>query len=200
MIGWLIGALGFGGIAAALFFVPGALPWTLGALKVFGGLVKRYPLQIALCASLAGNVWLWRGWSAEQDGRALDRQAYHAAQVEAQRRQDRADWANFTIQTERNTKLEESHAVIDTIRRTAVADYVAGHRVLACPAQGGPDRAASTGVHPDPGAPARTEPAAELVTIAPGELDQLATGAVHGTEATQFLNLLVAEGLAVPVP
>ena len=199
MIGWLIGALGFGGIGAALFFVPGALPLALRALAGAWRFITRYPLQIALCASLAGNVWLWRGWSAEQDGRALDRQAYHAAQVEAQRRQDRADWANFTIQTERNTKLEESHAVIDTIRRTAVADYVAGHRVLACPAQGGPGRAASTGVHPDPGAPARTELAAEMVAIAPGELDQLATGAVHGAEVTRFLNMLVAEGLAVPV-
>ena len=174
--------------------------WLLGALKVIGDLLRRYPFQIALCASLAGNVWLWRGWSAEQDGRALDRQAYHAAQVEARRLQDRADWANFTSQTERNTKLEERHAVIDTIRRSAVADYIAGHRVLACPAQGGPGRAASAGVHPDPGVPARTEPAAAMVAIASGELDQLATGAVHGAECTGFLNMLVAEGLAVPVP
>ena len=155
-------------------------------------------LAIALCASLVVNVWCWHGWSAEQDGRALDRQAYRAAQIEAQRLQDRADWANFTTQTERNSKLEQSHAIAETNRRSDVAAYVEHHRLPAqtCRASG---LASPAAVHPDSGTVADSTTPADMVAISPADLDKLAKASMQGAEASGFLNGLVEQGLGVPV-
>ncbi len=57
---WLLGALGIGGIGAALFLVPGLAANVLKALGAALGVVRDYPWQcavLALCVALGGG-WL----------------------------------------------------------------------------------------------------------------------------------------------
>jgi hypothetical protein len=151
-------------------------------------------LAIALCVSLVGNLWLWRGWNAEQDGREADKAAYVKAQKDAAAKQHKLDLANTEAQTERNKELENAHAQTEIATRGAVADYIARNRLRpTCrPASG----AGKAGVHPDPAAPVEASPLADMVAVSPTDLDKLATGAVRGAECTGFLNGLIAEGLA----
>ena len=155
-------------------------------------------LAIALCASLGANVWLWRGWSAEQDGRALDRQAYHAAQIEAQRLQDKADWANFTTQTERNTALEKNHAPLEKKHSDALSRYVAANR-LPDRIEGAPCIAGETSLHIDPGAAVADASGPVMVAISTTDLKRASAIEVQNTERGAVLNALVEEGLAVPM-
>ena len=69
---WLLGALGIGGISAALFLVPGLAANALKALGVALGVVRDNPWQCAVGALLLACGWLWRGWSGEEAGRKAD--------------------------------------------------------------------------------------------------------------------------------
>ena len=182
------------------------------AIKLFmGGLIKRltaafawatastaHLLIVALCVSLLGNAWLWRGWSHEQAGRKADLAAYVAAQIEAGRAQDRASAANIATQTDRNAKVNHANDIAETNRRSDLDRYIAGNRVptQTCRA---PSGASAAGLHPDSPVAVDAGPAAELVTITPADLDKLSTAALRGAESTAFLNGLVGEGLAVVV-
>jgi hypothetical protein len=159
-------------------------------------LCTRYPLQVALIASLAANVWLWRGWDREQDARAADKAAYEKAQDEARAKQAAQDVANVLAQTERNELLEQAHVQTEIATRGAIADYIASHRVrpqaVSCPASG----AGQAGLSADTAAPVEAGPVAELVAVTTEDFKRASTASMQGAECHSFLNGLVDEGLA----
>jgi hypothetical protein len=181
----------------------GLFGWLKKTATALLGVAGRYPWQAALIASLCLSGWLWHGKGkaiGERDAARAETTAlkasYVKAQADAAQAQRAADQANVASQTARNEKLELTYAQTETARRNAVADYIAGHRVRACPAQSAASGSAQAGVHPDPAEPADSTETAGLVTVTTIDLDSLTAGAVHGAKCTGFLNTLIAEGLA----
>lgn len=122
MIWAIASALGIGGIGAALWLIPGALPAVITLLRTVN------PLVLAIVALAASTALLWHngaGWRAKAEtcgkGRAADRASYVAAQVEATRIATEAKRATEAKQEaarkEADDKLETARS--DASRRLA---------------------------------------------------------------------------------
>jgi hypothetical protein len=170
--------------------------WLRKGLDAALALAQRYPLHCALLASLAANLWLWRGWEREQTARAADRAAYAQAQAAAAAHQAEADRANLVAQIQRNHHVEQTHAQTETARAAALRDYLERHRLRPQAACRPPGSAGAPAVPADPAEPAQPDPAADLAAITPTDLDQLTRGALRGAECTGFLQSLIDGGMA----
>lgn len=201
MIGWILSAVGLGGIGAALVLIPGALPAAVRALTVAWGWATKNPAA-ALCGLfLATTVWFW--WAdyqhtaqrdAEIAGRTADKAAYVQAQADAVAKQLSADQVNLAGQLAHNDRLDQNHAALNQARSDSVAAYVRLH-----PAVGGAScHASSTGVHRDTG-PAPDAPSLpDTIAVPSADLDQFGKVEMHDSEAVTFLQWLIEQGLAVP--
>lgn len=167
-----------------------------GWLKRVWAFLLAYPLQCALCLSLALNAWLWRGWDHEIAGRKADAARYAAAQVKAKADQDKQDAANFTGQLAHNEKLENNHAPLEQARRDAVSAYIASHSLPAQP-KGAACRSGEAGVHSDTGAVAPNPAAPVMVAVSADDLERASQIELQNTERGRFLNGLIEQGLAV---
>lgn len=78
-----------------MIWLLNALGWAKTGLTVLADLARRYPLQMALIASLAACAWLWRGWDKAEarldamEAAAKQSEALHRAAIKAQ--QDKFD-------------------------------------------------------------------------------------------------------------
>lgn len=133
---WLLGALGIGGIGAALFLVPGLAANALKALGALLDVVRDHPWQVAVAASLALSGWLWWGKGnaiEERDaavaGRKADRAAYTAAQAEALRLALAAKAATEARYKAHAERIDRDHETELADARDATADYIARNRV-----------------------------------------------------------------------
>lgn len=133
MIGWLLGALGIGGIGAALWLVPGLLPRAIEAIGAVFSLATRYPVQCALVVSLVATAWLWRANSHLRDGIKAERAAhaqtvanFRKAQADAEALQQhnltrvakaQEDITDETV-TDYRARLADLHARYDRLRQT----------------------------------------------------------------------------------
>jgi hypothetical protein len=169
--------------------------------------VVRYPMAAGLVGAVVLAGWQYhgkRGALRERDDAlvALAKQAkdYRTAQEVAQTMQDETDRANLATQTERNKRLTDDNAKAESARADAVRDYIAGHRVRCGADEGPPRLAGSAGVHPDPAKPADPTEVSELVAVTTNDLDALTAEAMHGAERYNYLQSLIAEGIAIPDP
>lgn len=192
--------------------IKSLLPWPLrllvGAKQALGtllGLIRTYPLQAALIASLCLSGWLWRGKSKAIEQRdawhlAFDKQkaAYDAAQREAEAKQKAADQSNIAGQLAAIRQQDAAHDQLEAARRSAVSEFRTAGRVrfeAACrPASGAGD----AGV-PDPARPPVDGQApGDLVAVKPEQIDAWSEIELQNAERGEFLRGLVSQGLAVP--
>ena len=166
--------------------------------RVFS-LIGRYPLQVAIIASLALAGALWHGGNVargERDIARAETASLIMAQKHAEAAQKAANIANVRTQIERNKGITNAHAINQTAVANAVADYKRLHpATAACSSR----RAPAPGVRSDTQAPTGPGDVAGLLTITSDNFDRTAAAAVRGAECTGFLNTLVSEGLAVGV-
>lgn len=121
MVTWLISLLGLGGIGAALFFIPGAIPAVVGALSALLSLIRRNPWQCALIAGLlvCGRLWHGKAKAIDQRDAAI---AQKAAQIAEYRRVYNetfaAHWKAKLAEDARRTKITQEADDATTPRRT----------------------------------------------------------------------------------
>lgn len=94
----------------------------------------------------------------------------------------------------------DAHQIAQTRVQAAVAAYAASHRVRTCTPSRDAIGPGAASVPANPEAPAGDGGDAALVGITRQDLDQLAGAAVQNAERGAFLQSIIDEGLAVPVP
>lgn len=135
MLTTILGLVGIGGIGAALFFIPGALPAVIGALSAAWRAILTYPLQAALIVALVACGWLWRAKERAQDDRK-------AALTELARVIDagkQAEAAQLALNAATKAKGNEAaatgdkvHAIETDRNRLAGRAWGDAHRVRVC--------------------------------------------------------------------
>lgn len=101
--------------------------WLENALSALVDLTRRYPLQMALIASLCLSGWLWHGRSqARQELAALQE-----AQRQAAGAQKRVNDVAQQHYTEKAHEADDSHVAVRDDARAATDRYIADHRVRA---------------------------------------------------------------------
>lgn len=83
MIALILSALGIGGIAAALIFIPGALPALVKAATAVWEAICKYPREAIILGLSAACCWLWMGWG-NADDRADTWKRAHDLRVQAE--------------------------------------------------------------------------------------------------------------------
>lgn len=154
-------------------------------------------LAVALCVSLAANVWLWRGWSAEQDGRAADKAAWIAASqanAAAQAAQVKALEAK-SQQIAKEADHDYKIAVADA--RTATDRYADANRCTVRQAAS-VSAPSSPGQGNDPGVPAQVPADPDLVAVSRTDLQALTEWLALGVQAHNNAVDKIANGTAVP--
>lgn len=179
--------------------------WLQEAATALFGLVRRYPLQAALIASLCLSGWLWRGRQAARADAARWEQAftdqkaaYVKAQAEARAKQHAADKRELELKSLLAEKADDLSRISTERTRIAVADYARTHRLRCEAPDGATSGTGSPGVFGDPGQPADGTGAPELVAVTRTDLDALADEAVQGAVRQRYLKALVEAGWAVP--
>ncbi len=182
MIGWILGALGIGGIGAALWFVPGLLPRVIEAIGAVLSLIRRYPVQCALILALVAVAWLWRangnlkeGIKAERAAHAQTVANFRKAQTEAEAMQK----ANLTRVAKAQEDITDETV---TDYRARLADLHARYDRLRT--QGNRSASGNTGLPAVPDTAAR-------VDEAPGENGLLAADALIASEQALQLDALI---------
>ena len=89
MLEWIIGALGAGGIAAAIAFVPGAKAIALQFIGFVAALFRRHPVECLLVIALACVVWQYQ--RAENWKTSAREWAAHARLEASNHRQTKAN-------------------------------------------------------------------------------------------------------------
>lgn len=179
--------------------------WLKEASSALFGLVRRYPLQAALIASLCLSGWLWRGRQAERVEAARwetafsdQKLAYEKAQAEAKAKQIAADTRELELKSLLSEKADDLSRLSSERTRIAVADYARTHRLRCEAADGAASGTASPGVPGDPGRAPESPEAADMVAVTRSDLDALADEAVQGAVRQRYLNALIDAGWAVP--
>ena len=177
--------------------------WLKEALGALLHLIRTYPLQAALIASLCLSGWLWRGRQAARVAAAkweiaFDKQkaTYELAQKAAEAKQRAADQANLSGQLAANRELDKAHAQLETARAGAVADYLRSHR-LQGPAGSASCRASVASMHPSPPAPDSGRADSDLVAVKPADIEAWSKVEVQNADRGNFIRGLIAQGLAV---
>jgi hypothetical protein len=183
----------------------GILKWLREGLTALLGIVRRYPLQAALIASLCLSCWLWLGKTAaegERDaeiaGRKADRVTYEAAQEKAKARQAEKDRATADTFKSIAERVEYASREYEGAFRAAADSYVGRMRIKA--AQGGGCGSVAPGVRPNPGAPDGGQASSHMVALSREDFDRLTGQAMQNAERGAFLTALIDEGLAVVEP
>ena len=177
--------------------------WLKEALSGLFDLIRQYPLQVALIASLCLSGWLWRGRQAARVAAAkweiaFDKQkaAYELAQKEAEAKQRAADQDNLSGQLAANRELDKAHAQLETARAGAVADYLRSHRLPAQAACRSPSGASIASVHPDTPAPDSGRADGDIA-VKPADIEAWSKVEVQNADRGNFIRGLIAQGLAV---
>ncbi len=191
-MGWLLGALGIGGLgAAALIFIPGAAANALRALGAALDVVRRNPWQCAVLALLLACGLLWRGWNHADDetavqvaGRAADRKAVADAQVEAARLAIAAKAATEARYRANAERIDHAHETQLADARSDVDRYIADHRVRAQGVAGSRGGTPATADNRDPGVLAGLP--ANYVPVAESDLRACAAATAYALSAREW--------------
>lgn len=108
MLEWIIGALGVGGIAAAIAFVPGAKAIALQFIDFVAALFRRHPVECLLVIAVACGVWQFQ--RAENWKASAREWTAHAKLEASNHRQTKANYRRAQI-------AAHASAVADRIRR-----------------------------------------------------------------------------------
>lgn len=108
MLEWIIGAIGAGGIAAAIAFIPGAKAIALQFIGFVAALFRRHPVECLLVIALACVVWQFQ--RAENWKASAHEWAAHAKLEASNHRQTKANYRRAQI-------AAHAAAVADRIRR-----------------------------------------------------------------------------------
>ena len=191
-MGWLLGALGIGGLGAALFFIPGLLPRAIEAAGALLGVVRRYPLQAALVASLCLAGWLWWGKGKAIDqrdaavaGRRADRAAYTAAQAEAQRLALAAKAATEARYKANAERVQNAYEAKFADVRSAAASFIDANRLRPGGVGGSPGQAASATDHRNPRVPVDVS-ASALVAVSDVDVQRCSDTAAYAVAAREW--------------
>lgn len=163
-------------------------------------------LGIGLIAAIALALLWARGTHYRNDrdawksAFAAQKAAMVAVQQEARAKQAASDLATINSQTEYNRQLEASHAALETARRDAVSQFVAGRRVRAEALANSTSGTPQAGVPADPATPADGRAYSDFVAIKPDEIEAISRTEVQNRERGDFLRGLVDQGLAIPDP
>jgi len=191
-------------LAIKLFF-GGFIKRAIEALSALFRTACRYPWQATFVAALCLAGWqTWGKQTAikERDaqiaGRASDKLAYEAAQVQAKAKQAALD--NRTAETFRSIsqRIEYAAREYEGAFVSAADRYANANRVRRQGAGGASCGSAAPGVHPDPAAPFGGEEDANMVAVTRPDFDALTGQAMQNAERGGFLTALVDAGLAVP--
>lgn len=125
----LLSLVGFGGIGAALAFIPGALPAAMKALRAAVGATCKYPLQVALIVALCAVAWFWRAERRAVDALDAFKAETVAAQVEAGRKAIAVKLATEAHYKDLANDADKEHAAALVAAHDATARYIAAHRV-----------------------------------------------------------------------
>lgn len=162
-------------------------------------------LIFALCVSLAGNFWLYRGKSKAIEQRdawhlAFDKQkaAYIAAQREAEAKQKAADQSNIAGQLAAIRQQDAAHVQLEAARRSAVSEFRTAGRVRLEAACRSPSGAGVAPLRDNPRPPADGQAPGDFVAVKPEQIDAWSEIELQNAERGQFLRGLVSQGLAVP--
>lgn len=194
---WLLSLLGVGGIAAALIFIPGALPAAIQALGALIGAIRRNPWQFAVLALLCLSAWFWHGKRSET--RRAD--AWH----HAWQAQKNASDAAAKAQKAHNAKIQSTYqeqADVSQIRhddildrvRSATDRYILTHRVQPGQCEAGrSDTAPAAGGAAVPQEPA---PAPVMVAVEQSDVETCAADYGYALSAYEWANGLIKAGVA----
>lgn len=116
MLEWIIGALGVGGIAAAIAFLPGAKAATLQFIDFLAALFRRHPVECLLVIALSCVVWQFQ--RAENWKTSAREWAAHAKLEASNHRQTKANYRRAQI-------AAHAAAVRDNIKRAEESAAVA---------------------------------------------------------------------------
>lgn len=182
----------------------GVIGWLKKAMGALLGLVRSYPLQAALIASLCLSGWLWhgrqvqhRGWEAEKAGRAADRAAYEKASADnlaAQIAQVKA----LEAQSQKIAKEADNAYRIELAdARRATDAYAVANRVR--PENGhGSSAPGRPGEGNNPGVPDGLPAAPDMVAIRESDLQACTQAFVYALSAHNNAMDKIDAGVAVP--
>lgn len=165
--------------------------WLKQALGALLSLVRHYPLQTALIASLCLAGWLWHGKNealAERDvaiaGRAADRLAYTSAQAEAKRLAIAAKEAQEAIYRAKAKDADNAYQLALANSRSAADRYAAANRVrpeTACRPSSGTVAAAEGG-----SAGVSENPAPDAIMVSQADFNALNDAAIYAMAAHEW--------------
>lgn len=121
-----------------MLWLLSALGWAKSALRAALGVFTRYPLHCALIAALALSGVLWQRGNRYQAkladctaGRAADRAAYTAAQLEAERLAKEARARQEAAYRAKAERADDDHETELADARAAAERFIAARRVRA---------------------------------------------------------------------
>lgn len=182
---WILGALGVGGIGAILFCVPGALGKAIELVKGLFDIVASHPIEAALIASLACNVWLWRGWNAADSEIAAIRAAQKlAAEAQAEVNAQPAIISRSIAEKSNN----EAPAYYDRVRTIARTRIVQGPCAAIDPDLSRTDRPAEE--HDG------SDQAAGMVSVTRDDWERIVAAAARAAQMHADAQALIDSGVA----
>lgn len=165
--------------------------WLKEAFSALLGIVRRYPLQTALIASLCLAGWMWQARNAERakvsDLTAQimsERAAYASAQAEAKRLAIAAKEAQEAIYRAKAKDADNAYQLALANSRSAADRYAAANRVrpeTACCSPGGtvaPAEVGSAGVS--------EKPAPDAIMVSQADFNALNDAAIYAMAAHEW--------------
>lgn len=208
MLEWMTGALGVGGIAAAIVFIPGAKAIAMQFVGFVAELVRRYPWQCAVIAALCWGAWQYRRAEAWHDH--SEREAANHRETKDLFADARREWLARTVaatkarmEAERKSKetANDAQAQYDALLadNAGLRDYIAHNRLRtagreerALPSAGAvEDHAAGVSADAAPGA---------LVAVSEDDLERCDADYSYAAAAHQWAQRLIDKGLAETAP
>lgn len=162
-------------------------------------------LIFALCVSLAGNFWLYRGNVLKERQIVNITAEYVKFQAKikhdmalAKERQDKADQSNIAGQLAAIRQQDAAHVQLEAARRAAVSEFRTAGRMrfeAACRPSIG---AGETSLRDNPGQAPTGQADSDLVAIRPEDIEAFSQTELQNAERGEFLRGLVDQGLAIP--
>ena len=171
-----------------MIWLLNALGWAKTGLTVLADLARRYPLQMALIASLAACAWLWRGWDKAEarldamEAAAKQSEALHRAAIKAQ--QDKFD------KLKKETDDGYKAALADAGDRTD--RFIAANRLRgkSCAVE-----AAAPGEGKGAGSPEKPAAEAELVAVTEADVKVCGSLYAYSLASYEWAQGLIREGV-----
>lgn len=191
---WL---LGIGGIGAALFLIPGALPAVINGLSALLGLIRRNPWPAAVIALCVLSVVLWRSAEHARDQRDTWHRAYDLrVKLEAQAARDQiaANKAHTALSGAKAGEVQHDHVERGSRADSLAVRYIDGNRVRTCPSAPGSGNPAAED-HPAP-VPAGSASDPILVVVPASDVKACTADWTYAMSAHELAVKQVDAGLA----